>query len=44
MKVEITRYVSLSESMSLLDELVENERAASDLYVQNLKYYYYLDL
>ena len=30
LKVEIMRYVSLSESMSLLDELVENERAASD--------------
>ena len=30
LKVEITRYVSPSKSMSLLDELVENERAASD--------------
>jgi hypothetical protein len=28
--VEITRYVALSGSMSLLDELVKNERAASD--------------
>jgi len=30
MKVEITRYVSLSGSMSILDEIVENERGASD--------------
>ena len=30
LKVEITGYISLSKSMSLRDELVENERAASD--------------
>ena len=30
MKVEITGYISLSKTMSLRDELDENERAASD--------------
>ena len=30
LKVEITGYISLSGTMSLRDELVENERAASD--------------
>ena len=30
LKVEITGYISLEKSMSLRDEPVENERAASD--------------
>ena len=30
LKVKTTSYISLSKSMSLRDELVENERAASD--------------
>ena len=46
LKVEITGYISLSKSMSLRDELVENERAASDPLVrvifrrENLRYGY----
>ena len=35
LKVEITDYISLSGTMSLRDELVENERAESDLHFRH---------